>query len=98
MWKTVAIYGAALALGALALSWLEYRSLVRTHPGDVTLFLVAAAFLALGVWAGARLFQTPAPAAFEPNTAAQTSLGITEREMDVLKLIASGRSNKEIAT
>jgi DNA-binding CsgD family transcriptional regulator len=28
---------------------------------------------------------------------AQTSLGITEREREVLKLLAEGRSNKEIA-
>jgi len=97
MWKTIAIYGLALAAGALVLSWLEYRYLVRTHAGDVTLFLVAAGFLALGVWAGSRLFRQAPPAPFEPNTAAQASLGITERELEVLKLIAAGRSNKQIA-
>jgi DNA-binding CsgD family transcriptional regulator len=97
MWKTVALYGLALALGALALSWLEYRYFVRAHTGDIVLFLIAAAFLGLGIWAGAWLFRTPAPAGFEPNTAALASLGITERELEVLKLIANGRSNKEIA-
>lgn len=97
MWKTIALYGVALAVGALALQWLEYRYLVRTHAWDVTLFLVAAAFLGLGVWAGARLFRPPTAGAFELNTAAQASLGITERELEVLKLIAAGRSNKEIA-
>lgn len=97
MWKTVAIYGACLALGAVALQWLEYRYLVRAHAGDVTLGLVAAGFLGLGIWVGARLFRTVPPAPFAPNAAAQASLCITERELQVLALIAAGRSNKQIA-
>ena len=56
------------------------------------------AFMALGIWVGARLFRhRAAPIPFEPNTRAQASLGITEREYEVLCLLAAGRSNKEIA-
>jgi NarL family two-component system response regulator LiaR len=35
---------------------------------------------------------------FVPNTARQQALGITERELEVLTLIARGLSNREIAT
>jgi ATP/maltotriose-dependent transcriptional regulator MalT len=35
---------------------------------------------------------------FLPNTAQQRSLGITDRELEILTLIARGLSNREIAT
>jgi DNA-binding NarL/FixJ family response regulator len=47
MWKRVVGYGALLAAGTLALQWLDYLRLARTHSGDIYLFLVAAAFLVL---------------------------------------------------
>jgi len=97
MWKTIAIYGVALALAALALSWLEFQFVARTHPGEVTLVLIAAAFLGLGIWVGSRVFRTAPPGPFAHNAAAQASLGITERELEVLQHLAAGRSNKEIA-
>jgi ATP/maltotriose-dependent transcriptional regulator MalT len=34
---------------------------------------------------------------FTPNTRAQEALGISRRELEVLALLAAGRSNKEIA-
>jgi DNA-binding NarL/FixJ family response regulator len=98
MWKIVLPYGLALAAGTLALQWLEYRLWARTHVREIYLALLAAAFLALGVWVGARLFARQAPATdFEPNDRARESLGITDRELEVLRLLAAGRSNKEIA-
>ena len=98
MLRTIALYGLTLALGAVVLQWLQYRLLVREHPGEIYLALFAAGFLALGVWLGARLFRrAPVGANFAPNTAARTSLGISEREAEVLEHVASGRSNKEIA-
>ncbi|MBT9447341.1 MAG: response regulator transcription factor [Hyphomonadaceae bacterium] len=98
MLRTIAIYGGVLALAAVALQWVEYRMWARAHPQELYIGLIALAFMGLGVWVGARLFRTERPGgAFEPNTRAQASLGITEREFEVLKLLAAGRSNKEIA-
>jgi DNA-binding NarL/FixJ family response regulator len=90
-------YGALLALGTLALQWLDYQRLVRSHAGDVYIFLIALAFLALGVYIGARVLQPRPPAAFDGNPKAQAALGISPRELTVLQALAAGRSNKEIA-
>jgi DNA-binding CsgD family transcriptional regulator len=97
MWKRVAVYGAALAAGTLALQWLDYQQLARAHPGDIYIFLVALAFLALGVFLGVRLFGAPKPAAFDGNPKARAALGLSPRELTILQELAAGHSNKEIA-
>ena len=97
MWKTIAAYAAALALGAFALQWLQYNYLARTMTPEFYVVLIALAFTALGIWAGNRLTPTTAAPAFERNTAALKTLGVTEREVGVLELLAAGSSNKEIA-
>jgi len=98
MLKTALIYGFALAAGAVLLQWLEYQIWARTHAGTIYVALIAAAFLGLGIWVGRRLFRSePRARQFTPNERAQSSLGITEREREVLQLLAIGRSNKEIA-
>ncbi len=98
MLKVVIIYGLALAAGAVALQWLEYQFWIRTNATTVYVALIAAAFLGLGIWVGRRLFRRePRGGEFTPNESARASLGITEREREVLQLLADGRSNKEIA-
>jgi DNA-binding NarL/FixJ family response regulator len=96
MLRTILIYGAILAAGSFALEWLQLRLLVRTHPVEVWLVLLSAIFMGLGVWVGARLVR-PAPPPFQTNTRIQETLGISGRELEVLELLAKGRSNKEIA-
>jgi DNA-binding CsgD family transcriptional regulator len=97
MWKRAVLYGVLLAAGTGALQWLDYRRLAWTHSGDIYIFLIAAAFLALGVFIGMRAMGATAPQAFDGNPRAQAALGISPRELTVLKEIAAGRSNKEIA-
>ncbi len=97
MWKRAALYGALLAAGTLALQWLDYQRLARVHSGDIYIFLIAVAFLALGIFVGTRLGRAPAPVPFDGNPKARASLGISPRELDVLNELAAGRSNKEIA-
>ena len=59
MWKRVVGYGALLAVGTLALQWLDYARLARMHFGDIYVFLVAVAFLVLGIVLGVRVFAAP---------------------------------------
>ena len=98
MWRTILVYGAILAAGSFGLQWLEYRFLVRTYPAEAYIALIALVFMGLGVWVGARLFRRAPQAPFEANTQVQATLGISERELQVLEHLAAGRSNKEIAS
>jgi DNA-binding CsgD family transcriptional regulator len=98
MVRVALVYGAALAAGAFGLQALQYHFLVRTHAVQTYVALVALAFLILGVWIGARVFRRgEPPAQFEANTRVQQTLGISERELEVLTLLSAGQSNKQIA-
>jgi DNA-binding CsgD family transcriptional regulator len=98
MKKQILIYGLVIAAAAILLSWLEYRYTVRAFSVEIYIGLIAVGFTALGVWAGYRLTAGRARGGeFERNTRAVESLGISERELDVLDLLAVGHSNKEIA-
>jgi DNA-binding NarL/FixJ family response regulator len=97
MGRLIVLYALALAAGAFVLQWLQYRFLARAFTVEIYIVLIAAAFAALGVWAGMRLARRPAPSRFEKNEAAIAALGITLREQEVLSLLAAGKSNKEIA-
>ena len=98
MWRTVLIYAGLLVVAAFGLQWIEYKLLVREHPGELYVALIAAGFLALGVWAGTRLVpRQPAGEGFVANERVRETLGISDREFEVLELLAAGRSNKEIA-
>ncbi|HEU5136657.1 MAG TPA: response regulator transcription factor [Steroidobacteraceae bacterium] len=97
MVRIILIYGVLLAAFAFALQWLEFHFVVRTHATQTYAVLIAVAFLGLGVWVGARLFRRPPAASFEPNVKVRETLGVSDREFEVLTLLAAGRSNKEIA-
>lgn len=97
MAKTVAFYGLLIAVAAVALEWLEYKYVTRLFATEIYIALIAALFTALGVWAGRRLTARTAPGPFEKNVAALAALGITDREYEVLTLLAEGCANKEIA-
>ena len=97
MAKTVIFYAVALALSVAALEWLQYRYLTRAFSTEAYVALLAAGFIGLGVWAGRRLTPRPPASTFERNMAAICSLGLTSRECEILELLASGDSIKEIA-
>jgi len=97
MGRTIILYGIALGVAAFALEWVQYKYVVRAYAAEIYVFLIAAAFTILGVWIGRRLTERPAPEPFEKNVAALSTLGVTEREYEVLTLLASGCANKEIA-
>lgn len=97
MWRIILLYALALALAATALEWVRYRYLTHAFSGEIYVGLIAAGFIALGIWVGRRLTPAPRPAAFERNEAAIRSLGLSPRECEILALLASGESNKQLA-
>lgn len=98
MAKTITIYGLALAFSLGALEWLQLRYAVRLVSPELYIGVLALAFTALGIWVGRRLTPRAAPAGrFARNEAAIRALGLTARECEILDLLASGGSNKELA-
>ncbi|MDN3646521.1 response regulator transcription factor [Pontixanthobacter aestiaquae] len=96
-WHTLVLYAALFAVAAFALNWFEYGHLTGKFGTDAYIAFLALAFISLGVWVGNRLTRKAAPQGFERNHAALRSLKISDRELEVLEAIASGKTNKEIA-
>lgn len=97
MARTLLLYALAIALAVGALQWLEYRYVMRAFSTEIYVAILAAGFVALGLWAGMRLTPRPAAPGFARNEAAIRSLGLSPRECEILELLASGQSNKELA-
>jgi two-component system, NarL family, response regulator LiaR len=106
--RHILIYGACGGLLIVVLKLIEYRFLVVEHSLEIYGGLVALVFAALGIWLGLKLTrkeevvvvkEVPVPASqpFTLNEAKLDDLGITRRELEILGLIASGMSNREIA-
>lgn len=97
MRRTIIYYSLALAIAAAALQWLEYRYVTRIFSTEIYIALLAVGFTGLGLWAGRILTPKTASLEFKRNDAAIRSLGLTARECEVLELLASGQSYKEMA-
>jgi DNA-binding CsgD family transcriptional regulator len=97
MIRVAILYALALALVAAALQWLQVHYLVRAFSTELYIGLIALMFISLGIWAGAQLTRKAPAGPFQRNDAAIESLGLTPRECEILGLLASGRSNKELA-
>ncbi len=97
MRRTIAYYALGLAVAAAALQWLQYRYVTRVFSTEIYIALLALGFTGLGLWAGRKLTPQPASVGFQRNDAAIKSLGLTSRECEVLELLASGQSYKEMA-
>ena len=90
-------YALALAVAAVVLEWLRFRHATGVDSTRIYIAILAIGFVALGIWLGRKLTPQPRPAGFERNEAAIRSLGLTPRECEILDLLASGQSNKELA-
>lgn len=95
--KNIWLYGSTLALGAFALQWLEYQYAVRLFSTEIYIVLLAMLFTGLGIWIGNRLTSSTSTATFQQNATVIRTLGLSDRELEVLNLLAQGLSNQEMA-
>lgn len=99
--KMVLRYGFLMAAALLLLEVLEYYFVVRIVPLPLYIVLIALIFTVLGIWLGQKLTSSPTKSQsdqpFSRNKKAIASLGISERELEVLEQLARGKSNREIA-
>ncbi len=110
--RDILLYGVCGGVLIAVLKLTEYHFLVVEHSVEIYVALVAAVFAGLGIWLGLTLTrkkqtviikEIPAQAPVlptDPFVADETRVnqfGITARELEILGLIASGLSNREIA-
>ena len=94
--KTTLVYGLLLAAGTFLLQWMEYQYLLRQHSVEFTIVILCIVFTALGTWFGLKL-NTNKSKQFETNNNAKAKLKISNREMQVLSLLAEGNNTQEIS-
>src|SRR5262245_29905368 len=105
--KRVIGYGLLGGVLIALLKLLEYKYFVRAYPGEVYGGLVAVIFTVLGVYFGLRWarprevvvvkeVRVPEGGPFVLDAEKLKALGITQREHEILGLIAEGLSNREI--
>lgn len=112
MLRRLLLYGIMLGVLTFVLKWLEYRFIITSHAFEIYAGLIAVFFTVLGIWAGKKLtdpkvekeivivektITVPAITEKETDLAEIEKRGISQREMEVLQLIAEGLSNQEIA-
>jgi DNA-binding CsgD family transcriptional regulator len=108
MKRHVLLYGLLGGVLITLLKWSEYRFLVVEHSLEVYGGLVAVTFAAVGIWLGLKLtrpretvvvmeYPVRVEGPFTLNTSKLEELSITPRELEILRLIADGLSNREIA-
>ena len=107
MRRHILVFGIVGGLLIAGLRLVEYRYLVIERSVEIYGALVAVIFAATGIWLGRKLTrvresvivrEVPVPATeFRRNDRTLEELGITERELEILTLIAAGLSNREIA-
>jgi DNA-binding NarL/FixJ family response regulator len=106
--RDILLYGACGGVLIAVLKLTAYRFLVIEHSVEIYVGLVAAVFAGIGIWLGLTLTrkkptiilkEIPAQSRepFVVDEARVSQLGITARELEILGLIATGLSNREIA-
>ncbi|HEX8268310.1 MAG TPA: LuxR C-terminal-related transcriptional regulator [Flavobacterium sp.] len=107
--KNTILYGAAMAFLLIVLKYLELKLVFIDHAFEVYVGSIAIIFTALGIWLAQKLTSPKTEKVFIDrhihiasdefvfDQAACSRLNISKRELEVLRLVARGCSNGEIA-
>ena len=102
------IYGISLAALLLLLKWLEWRFIIIDYAFEAYAASIAIVFTAFGIWLAIKLVtpkvktvvvekQVFASPDFTVNREEANNLRLSNRELEVLQLMANGLSNQQIA-
>jgi NarL family two-component system response regulator LiaR len=110
MRKNLLIYGLLLGVLMIVLEVTKYRFMVMENRVELYIGIIAIVFVVMGAYMGSKLttpkevvveklvaIQTNPSAPFTLNETVLDKLGISKREHEVLRLMAEGMSNQEIA-
>ena len=97
MVRSALIYGLALAAGVFLLHWLEVQYAVRMFTTEIYIVILALIFAGVGIWFGRQTGDKASTEEFEQNEKVIETLGLTQKEVQVLSLLADGGSNADIA-
>lgn len=106
--KLSILYGIALAVLLLVLKWLEIKFIIYDHSLEIYIGAIALLFTGLGIWLAIKLTKPKVQVVekeiyihhngdFAFNEKAFEKTGMSKRELEVLELMAKGKSNQEIA-
>lgn len=106
------VYSIVLAFLLIGLKMLQFKFMLYDHSKEVYTGIIAISFTLFGIWLAKKLF-TPsikeivireivvqdanAVPIHTIDSARILELGISPRELEILKMIAEGKSNQEIA-
>ncbi|MCD9016429.1 response regulator transcription factor [Parachryseolinea silvisoli] len=109
-YQYIVVYGLLMAVLVFALKWLQWRFLIVDNSIDIYVGLIAVFFTLLGIGVSLQLSKpkvhtvviekevpVPQQGSFSVNTIELEKLNLTSREYEVLRLMAKGHSNTEIA-
>lgn len=103
-WKQIVLYGLASGILITLLKVIEYKHFVQAYPGEIYGALIAILFTGLGIYFGLKwtrvkhvvVVKEVLVREFVLNEANLREIGLTQREHEILGLIAEGLSNREI--
>jgi len=94
--KEVLQFGLVMGLLALIFQVFSYRNMFFSSS-DWVLVGIGVICLMIGIWLGARQLENKKHKDTELGLVSPADYGLSDREMDVLLLLADGLSNQEIA-
>ncbi|WP_236974986.1 helix-turn-helix transcriptional regulator [Membranihabitans maritimus] len=107
----ILLYGCSLAILVFLLKWLQWKFLIADHSLEIYIGLIALFFTMVGIWVATQLNKPriekiviekevfiPQSTKFSINQSELDKLNLSDREYEILQLLAKGYSNADIAT